>query len=67
MMVVFILVFIYSICAYGISNMVVYASGPFNMFTKLREYSNKYLPSNLGELLANNIFGPILKIWMIRL
>ena len=58
MMVVFILVFIYSICAYGISNMVVYASGPLNMFTKLREYSNKYLPSNLGELFECMICFP---------
>jgi hypothetical protein len=53
-----VLIIIYSMCAYGLSNMVVYASGPFNLFTKLRDNSNKYLPSNLGELFECMICFP---------
>ena len=41
---------IYILCAYGISNMFVYSSGPFNMFNHLRNTMDKYGPSNLGEL-----------------
>lgn len=58
MIAVLILIVIYSLCAYGISNMVVYANGPFNLFTKLRENANKYLPSNLGELFECMICFP---------
>lgn len=58
MIAIIILITIYCLCAYGLSNMVVYASGPFNMFTKLRENSNKYLPSNLGELFECMICFP---------
>ena len=41
---------IYILCAYGISNMFVYSSGPFNMFNHLRNTMDKYGPSNFGEL-----------------
>lgn len=41
---------IYILCAYGISNMIVYSSGPFDFFTKLRNFMDKYAPSNFGEL-----------------
>ena len=41
---------IYILCAYGISNMFVYSSGPFNMFNHLRNFMDKYAPSNFGEL-----------------
>ena len=41
---------IYILCAYGISNMFVYSSGPFNMFNHLRNAMDKYGPSNFGEL-----------------
>lgn len=41
---------IYILCAYGISNMFVYSSGPFNMFNNLRNTMDKYGPSNFGEL-----------------
>ena len=44
------LFFIYVLCAYGISNIFVYSSGPFNMFNHLRDFMDKHAPSNLGEL-----------------
>lgn len=40
---------IYILCAYGIANMIVYSSGPFNLFNHLRNFMDKS-PSNLGEL-----------------
>lgn len=48
---------IYILCAYGISNMFIYASGPFNIFSKLRELFDM-LPSNLGEMLHCMICFP---------
>jgi hypothetical protein len=41
---------IYILCAYGISNIIVYSSGPFDCFTKMRDFMDKYAPSNFGEL-----------------
>lgn len=41
---------IYILCAYGIANMIVYSSGPFDCLTRLREFMDKYAPSNFGEL-----------------
>lgn len=41
---------IYILCAYGISNMIVYSSGPFDIFTNIRNIMDKYAPSNFGEL-----------------
>jgi hypothetical protein len=52
------LIIIYAFCAYGLSNIIIYSSGPFNIFTKFRENSNKYLPSNLGELFECMICFP---------
>ena len=52
------IIIVYSLCAYGLSNIIVYSSGPFNIFSKLREYSNKVLPSNLGELFECMICFP---------
>lgn len=48
---------IYILCAYGISNMIVYSSGPFNLFEKIRNLFDN-LPSNLGELLHCMICFP---------
>ena len=33
------IIFIYSIAAYGICNMIVFGSGPFKIFEKIREWS----------------------------
>lgn len=41
--------FIYCIVAYSISNMFVFASGPFHVFERIRSLSAQISP-NLGEL-----------------
>lgn len=41
---------VFTMIVYGLSNMVVYASGPFEIFSKLRDWSEEKLPSNLGEM-----------------
>jgi len=41
--------FIYIMIFYAISYCIVYAAGPFNMFTKYREFAQNYYPSNLGD------------------
>lgn len=40
----------YLLMAYGLSNLLVYGSGPFNILGKIREYCNTYLPT-VGEML----------------
>lgn len=39
---------IYILCAYGISNILVFADGPFRIFERYREWTET-LPSNIGE------------------
>ena len=39
---------IFIFVVYGISNMLVYAAGPFNIFEKYRDFMHT-MPSNLGE------------------
>lgn len=59
------IIFIYSIVAYGICNIIVFGSGPFRIFEKIREWSNDInehfgqlfscmmcLPTNLGVVLS---------------
>ena len=59
------IIFIYSIVAYGICNIIVFGSGPFRIFEKIREWSNDInehfgqlfscmmcLPTNLGIVLS---------------
>lgn len=43
------IIFLYSIVAYGISNMFVYAMGPFHIFKGIRTLARKIHPQ-LGEL-----------------
>ena len=40
----FLIIFIYIISIYGLSNMIIYGSGPFKIFERLREWS-----SNISE------------------
>lgn len=42
-------ILIYSLIFYGISYCIVYAAGPFNIFTKYREIAESKFPSNLGD------------------
>lgn len=59
------IIFIYCITTYGLSNMVVFGSGPFKIFKKIREWSEYIsehfsslfkcmmcLPANIGLLIS---------------
>ena len=48
---------IYILCSYGISNIIVYSSGPFEIFTRFRDYMDR-MPSNFGELFRCMICFP---------
>lgn len=43
-------IIVYFIFLYGLSNLLVYGTGPFNMLGKMREYANKLLKT-LGDML----------------
>lgn len=43
------IIFVYSIVAYAISNILVYANGPFHIFRNIRKIATKIHPQ-LGEL-----------------
>jgi hypothetical protein len=68
------ILFIYSIMVYGICNIIVFGSGPFSIFERIREWANNIgehfgqlfscmmcLPTNLGIFLSllNWFFIPI--------
>jgi len=42
-------IFVYGIIFYALSYCVVYAAGPFNMFTRYRKFAKKWFPSNLAD------------------
>ena len=52
-----VVIFIFSILAYGISNHFVYAHGPFHIYDKIRELACK-IHENLGELFQCMICFP---------
>lgn len=52
-----IVIFIFSITAYAISNHFVYAHGPMHIYDKIREIMTK-IHSNLGELFSCMICFP---------
>ena len=52
-----VIIFIFSIIAYAISNHFVYAHGPAHIYDKIRELANK-IHSNLGELFSCMICFP---------
>ena len=43
------IIFIYCIAAYGFSNMVIFGSGPFKLFEKIREWSH-YVSEHFSSL-----------------
>lgn len=51
------ILFIFSITAYAISNHFVYAHGPFHIYDKIRDLANR-VHSNLGELFSCMICFP---------
>ena len=52
-----VIIFIFSVLAYSISNHFVYAHGPVHIYDKMRELANK-IHSNLGELFSCMICFP---------
>ena len=71
------IVLLYILFAYGLSNLLVYGSGPFNILSLNREFCDKYLPvigdmlkcmmctsANIGWItsLLNIVFLPQLKL-----
>ena len=59
------IIFIYCIAVYGLSNMMIFSSGPFNIFEKIREWSSYIsvhfstlfncmicLPANIGWIMS---------------
>lgn len=50
MMIYICFIFIYVITMYGLTNLLVYGSGPFNMLIKLREYCLDHIKV-IGEML----------------
>ena len=52
-----IVVFVFSIVSYAISNHFVYAHGPVHIYDKIRELANR-IHSNLGELFSCMICFP---------
>ena len=57
MMSSWIVIFIFSIVSYAISNHFVYAHGPAHIYDKIRDIANK-IHSNLGELFSCMICFP---------
>jgi len=57
MMSSWIVIFIFSIVSYAISNHFVYAHGPAHIYDKIRDLANK-IHSNLGELFSCMICFP---------
>jgi hypothetical protein len=52
-----IVIFVFSIIAYAISNHFVYAHGPMHLYDNIRDIANK-IHSNLGELFSCMICFP---------
>ena len=47
-----IIIFVYCIAVYGLSNMIVFGSGPFKIFEKIREWS-EYIYEHFSTLYSN--------------
>lgn len=60
------IIFLYCICAYGISNMVVFASGPFRIFERLRSITTS-ISDHFGSLFSCMICFPANVGWITSL
>lgn len=60
------IIFLYCICAYGISNMVVFASGPFRIFEHLRNVTSS-ISEHFGSLFQCMICFPANVGWIVSL
>lgn len=60
------IIFIYCISVYGFSNMVVFGSGPFRVFEKLREWSS-YVSTHFSSLFSCMMCLPANVGWIASL
>lgn len=60
------IIFIYCIAVYGLSNMMVFSSGPFNIFEKIREWSS-YISEHFSTLFNCMICLPANIGWIMSL
>lgn len=60
------IIFLYIFAAYGFSNMVVFSSGPFRIFEKIREWSSN-LSEHFGSLFSCMICLPANVGWVASL
>ena len=60
------IIFIYCIAAYGLSNMMVFSSGPFKIFEKIREWSS-YISEHFSTLFNCMICLPANIGWIMSL
>ena len=60
------IIFLYCIVCYGLSNMVVFASGPFKIFEKIREISSS-ISEHFGQLFQCMICFPANIGWIFSI
>lgn len=60
------IIFLYCITVYGLSNMVVFADGPFYIFSKIRELANS-ISEHFGKLFSCMICFPANVGWVLSL
>lgn len=60
------IIFLYSICAYGISNMMVFSSGPFRIFERIRSLSSR-INEHFGSMFSCMICFPANVGWICSL
>lgn len=60
------IIFLYCIVAYGLSNMVVFASGPFRIFERIRDLSSR-ISEHFGQLFQCMICFPANVGWVLSL
>ena len=59
-------VFLYSIAAYGLSNMMVFGTGPFRIFERIRDTAMS-VSDNLGKLFSCMMCFPANIGWVVSL
>lgn len=60
------IIFLYCICAYGISNMMVFSSGPFRIFEHIRSLSSR-INEHFGSMFSCMICFPANVGWICSL
>lgn len=60
------IIFLYCIAAYGLSNMVVFGSGPFSIFEALRYFGNR-ISEHFGKLFSCMMCFPANLGWIVSL